>query len=250
MTKVLAIAVAVMLAAANAAAISDGALEAAIRQDDVATLRAALDQGTPTSKVIPSREDRGDLLTIAAYAGARTIVDLLLARHADVDGQPAIAHHENEWGHSPLYLAARAGHTEVVETLLRHGANASLADNAGFAPVHAAAAFGRIEAIRALLRAGVSVNARSTRGDTPLKVAAMRRQSATAIALLGERADPNLRDERGDTALHEAVRARDTALVRELLAAGAQVTANNYGRTPLDDAKSFAPDLVKLIEQR
>jgi ankyrin repeat protein len=48
-----------------------------------------------------------------------------------------------------------------------------------------------------------------------------------------------MRDNAGSTALHAAVRARDLAVVRQLIAAGADVNAaQGNGETPLRTARS------------
>jgi ankyrin repeat protein len=58
-----------------------------------------------------------------------------------------------------------------------------------------------------------------------------------ALGLLAERADPNQTEADGTTALHWAVHNDDVELVRQLLAAGANVAAaNDYGATPMAEA--------------
>jgi ankyrin repeat protein len=238
---------------ASSAAVSDRELREWLTTDKLPPVRSVLDNEVNVTtgkisgndgligRVITDGEESGDLLTIAASHGSERIVAFLLDRGAPVDGV------ENEWGHSPLYLAARGGHDAAVRALLAAGAHASRPDHAGSTPLHAAAAFGRLGAVRALIDAGIDVNEQSARGDTALKLAVMRHWDEVARFLLSVGARVDLADARGDTPLHESVRNDDAALARLLLSSGAHVRTNAYGRTPGDEARAWAPDLVPIL---
>jgi hypothetical protein len=230
--------------------VPDAEVNHIIESDDAAALQQAVGAGPRwTTRVLGngSGEERGDLLTIAAGAGAVHIVWALLAAGADVNGEPAIERRENTWGRTPLYLACLHDRTNVVRALLTAGADPRRADAAGFGPLHVAAAFGRLESVQALIESGVPADSPSRRGDTALKLAVMKRQSEVATYLLGKRANPNAADVRGDTALHEAARNDDRQMVVALLAHGARSVENHYGRTPADEARSWAPDLLDVL---
>ena len=62
----------------------------------------------------------------------------------------------DDWGVSCLQLAVKKGNKEIVELLLRHGANANVSDADGdtTTPLHAAAQLGSLEISEMLVRAG------------------------------------------------------------------------------------------------
>ena len=159
-----AIAARAIVPVASRGLVSELELRALLATDNLPALRSALgDQVGGTAgligRVIPDGEESGDLLTIAAYHGSRQIVSYLIGLGAPIDGV------ENEWGHAPLYLAAREGHGPVVRALLADGAHRSRPDHAGCTPLHVAAAFGRLGAVRVLIEAGVDVNEQSAHRD-------------------------------------------------------------------------------------
>jgi hypothetical protein len=236
-----------------AGAVTDAEIIKIIQSDDAPALQQALgtDRGW-TARVLfnGSGEERGDLLTVAAGYGATRVVSALLAAGADVNGDPAMTNGENVWGHTPLYVACLHDQLNVVRALLAAGADATRADGAGFAALHVAAALGRLESVRAMIEAGVSPDSPSQRGDTALKLAVMKRHADVATYLLDKHAKPNAADVRGDTALHEAARNADRPMVVALLAHGAQPVKNRYGRTPADEAGSWAPELLDLLGSR
>jgi len=228
--------------------VSDDRLIAMVQADDVAAVRAAAGEAFTTR--IVSGEERADLLTIAALVDAPLVVSALLAAGADVNGRPDPFHRlENAWGHTPLYAASHNGHAAIVKTLLDAGADTTRPDAAGFGPLHVAAAAGHTPVVALLVEeGGVPIDSPSVRGDTALMLAVMRRKPDTVSYLLSHHADPRVANRRGDTPLHEAVRNGDAAPLIQLLAAGARVDARDRnGRTPPDDARLRAPDLVRVL---
>jgi ankyrin repeat protein len=227
---------------------TDAQVIAWLDRDDVSSIRAALGETFITR--ILSAEERADVLTVAAYHGAPRVVAALLAAGADVNGRADPDHRvENAWGHTPLYVAARAGHMEIVRALYLHGADATRRDKAGFAPLHVAAAVGRTDVVRFLVEdAQIPVDLPSARGDTALNLAVARAKEETVRYLLTRHADVDAPDVRGDTALHAAVRNNDRQITTLLAASGGHANARNRdGRTPMDDARGRAPDLIAIM---
>lgn len=75
---------------------------------------------------------------------------------------------------SPLHYAARYGHEEVLETLIKMGAKTNCKQKYGWRPIHEAAMNGKLECLDLLLRCGSHVNAKTgltTKGMTPLHYA-------------------------------------------------------------------------------
>lgn len=77
-------------------------------------------------------------------------------------------------GRNPLHLAARYGHAEVVETLLRHGAEVVARDavpSLGYTPLHYAALFGHATVARLLLNGGAEAKVEDDFGRSPIAMA-------------------------------------------------------------------------------
>jgi len=91
---------------------------------------------------------------------------------------------------TPLYSAAREGHTEIVRMLLTHGqadANLALADD-GFTPLHAAAENGHTEVARMLIMDGrAEIDQPDAAGWRPFFWAALhvRAESCFSLGALG-----------------------------------------------------------------
>ncbi len=150
-----------------------------------------------------------------------------------------------------LTLAAWRGHVDVVDYLLRNGADPNRRDNFGVAALHKAVGHGHLRAaLRILGDGGCDVDLRVgdvasavpthyravSRHQTALHVACYPVPNAKlAAALLRYGADPNLRDDSGNTPLHYACGSCDVAVARLLTRAGADTTVENGdGRTPGD----------------
>ncbi|TMW63978.1 hypothetical protein Poli38472_014683 [Pythium oligandrum] len=76
----------------------------------------------------------------------------------------------NNDGETPLYIPVTRGNIDMVEFLLKAGADVSAVDNNGFTPLHVAAKYYTTDIITALVDAGSDVHAKNTRGQTPLMV--------------------------------------------------------------------------------
>lgn len=94
------------------------ALYAAVRQNDVEGIRTLIGAGADPDQLIGEYDDWTPL-TWAASAGRRAVVELPLDAGVHPDSQ-------NRFGYLPTVLAATSGprpHWEIVELLLRHGAD-------------------------------------------------------------------------------------------------------------------------------
>jgi ankyrin repeat protein len=101
-----------------------------------------------------------------------------------------------------LILASRSGLTEIVDELIKNGADANLADSTGFAPLMGAAWFGQSDALRSLIKAGADIDAVNKNGNT---------------------------------AMMEAASMGHTHIVSELIKAGASLTKINYSGKSVHD---------------
>lgn len=72
---------------------------------------------------------------------------------------------------SPLHLAACRGYIDVVRVLLKHGANPNIKDTLGNTPLHLAACTSHIPVVIELLDAGTDVTAHDKHGRSPIQLA-------------------------------------------------------------------------------
>ena len=150
----------------------------------------------------------GDLdLELKTYHGVNRINDV------DADGITALT-----W-------AARRGDYTSVETLLRHGADVSIATHTGATALYYAGASPSLDApkvIRALLKAGAPVNACTFRQETPLHIGVMYHDDPKNFIspLVGYGADVNARDCRGISVLDLAIQSDHEKSVSYLLDQG------------------------------
>ncbi|XP_067677279.1 putative ankyrin repeat protein RF_0381 [Haliotis asinina] len=106
---------------------------------------------------------------------------------------------------TPVMVAAEAGYSELVETLVRKEANASLVDIGGNNLLHLACAKGNIEVVRFVLsQALIDINSRGHNGKTPLMLAVEEGHRALVELLVNEGAHALLVDTGGNNVLHLA----------------------------------------------
>ena len=93
-------------------------------------------------------------------------------------------------GYTPLYLAAKGGHSAVVAALLAAGADPKATTTNGTTPLMIAAAAGDTRTITALVENGSDINAKDTaKGETPLMFAAAFNRADAVKLLLARGAD-------------------------------------------------------------
>jgi ankyrin repeat protein len=154
-----------------------------------------------------------------------TTVQALLSFKADPNAT-------NGSGITPLHKAvAVPGLEEVVETLLKGGANPNKKTSVG--TVSAARALTSLKASRDLRQTYYQVNT----AQSPLHIAAKVKDAERTVEVLLKQggADPNCRDSAGRTPLHVAVvRADAECIIEQLIDSKAAVNAQDIdGKTPL-----------------
>ncbi|HEV8394995.1 MAG TPA: ankyrin repeat domain-containing protein [Vicinamibacterales bacterium] len=175
-------------------------------------------------------------------AAVRTI----LAKKVDVNGQSAD-------GSTALHWAAQRNNPQLVDLLVRAGANAKAATRYNVPPLYLAALNGNAQVMERLLTAGADPNGTVYEGQTMLMTAALSGR-ADAVRLLlqrGAKVDA-VEPYRGQTALMWAVSEGNGDAAAVLLEAGASVTAKSTGGfTPLLFAvRNAHPDTVELLLKR
>jgi ankyrin repeat protein len=196
-------------------------LPQAIRQNNFAAARAALDRGAD-----PNVSRGRTPLIECAYRGNAQVAHLLLDRGADVDGP-------DNRGFTPLVWAVSKGHLDVARTLIKRGARVAHVTHDGVSAIHYAAALPELDFAKLLLDNGAPVDSEDKDGATPLMYAACMRNAALAQYLIGRGASIGHANKVGETALHYAAAAGDPALVALLLPGGASPDAAAATGTPL-----------------
>ncbi|KAA3679556.1 ankyrin repeat domain-containing protein 50 [Paragonimus westermani] len=138
-----------------------------------------------------------DSIVLAARKGEYDKLKNLLEFDVDVDQL-------DEDGWSALRTASWRGYIEIVDLLLRHGAQVNLSGPDGRSALRAAAWAGHEGIVRQLLCAGADVDIQDAEGRTPLIAAAYMGHVGVVELLANAGADLNHADEDGRTALHVA----------------------------------------------
>ena len=159
-----------------------------------------------------------------------------LAERGDVAAIRAAIHaHEfvnatDQYGNTPLIVAAKNGQTAAALALLDAGARVGPKNIAGHTAAHAAAERGDLVLLKRLVAAGASVEARTEHGRTPIMLAASRdRVDVVAWLMFEGHADWDAEDREGKTALAFAIET-DSLGVRSLLE---EANARESGRLSL-----------------
>lgn len=216
-------------------------------------------------------------LHCAVKSGSVPAVQVLLDKNVNIDAIDT----QNE--RTPLLEAAISGYSEIVNLLLKEGADARIVDKDGshflhFAvekrnmetlnlaletsdkilekdksgriPLHVAAKTGFTEGVARLLKVGnasAQLEATTAKKRTHLHLAAKYGHLETAEALLKAGVDPEAIDEKHLTALHLATRREHLKLAKLLVGKGVDVNKlDKDGRTPLFIA--FEKKNLELIE--
>lgn len=125
---------------------------------------------------VDSQSDSGTPLIWAAGHGQKDAVEVLLEHQANPNS-------ETDENITPLLSSVAAGSLECVEQLIQAGANVNITAG-GTTPLHIAADFGNSDLINCLLRAGADPNATDEDGQKPVQVAATRGNRSAVDILL------------------------------------------------------------------
>ena len=169
-----------------------------------------------TPAIVNARGDAGSAVLTAVYHRHTEIVNLLVARGAELT----------------LFEACAAGEFERVERLVSDSAETfdiNAHGDDGWTPLHLAAFFGHAKVVELLLAHGADTAARSTNsnGNTPLHAALAANQKMTAGLLIGYGADVNAADAAGWRPVHLAAANNAIDVLKTLVAQGADVGSTN-----------------------
>ena len=166
-------------------------------------------------------------LHYAARAGDTNMVKMLLK---DGDYDINALGDTTGGGSTPLMLACINDHREIVNLLIKAGADVNIVNKAGWTALHYAARsshFENFQIAKALIENGADLNVLANVDDvgkwTPLILAARNGNERIAEALIEKGADLNVADKHGWTALHYAARDNYVKRAKALIENGADL---------------------------
>nr|ABP99025.1 putative ankryin repeat protein [Fremyella diplosiphon Fd33] len=163
-------------------------------------------------------------LMFAAESDRSQIVSLLLDSGADIGDafwQDALRL-RNSYEETVLMTMARRGQTDIVQRLVKMGAELNATNKIGDTALYLAADNGHTYTVKALIELGAEVNTANIGGWTPLMMAAARGDLETMTILLANGADFRPKNRWDATALSEARNSfRSAQAVDLLIKAGA-----------------------------
>ena len=103
-------------------------------------------------------------------------------------------------GRSPLHIAASQNSSDMVQALIKKGADIDLRNASRQTPLHFAAWSNQVKVAKALVDEGADIDAKDSSGNTPLMFAAARGSKEMISFLIREGANKKLRNNAGKTA--------------------------------------------------
>ena len=178
-----------------------------------------------------AREDYGDTpLTLAARHGNGNVVYALLSDYQ------CLVDAKGQDGYTALHFFCRYGHVDMVMTLVKHKANINARTDSGDIPLTLAARHGHSNVVHALLSdSQCPVDAKSQNGYTALHCSSIYGHVDTVRTLVKHKADVNFRTFSGDTPLTLAARHGHDNVIRVLFGSQsrAKYCQNANDHTPL-----------------
>ena len=181
----------------------------------------------------------------ATQEGCTGMVQLLLL---DQGINPDSGHADEHIGlPTPLCLASRCGHIEIVQLLLDRGADIEARDSNRYTPLCLASRWRHIKIVQLLLDRGADIEARASDNRTPLCLASWCGHIEIVQLLLDRGADIKARDSDRRTPLYLASSGGHIEIAQLLLDRGADIEARDSdNRTPLCLASRYG--YIKIVQ--
>ncbi|KAM6957122.1 caskin-2 [Aplochiton taeniatus] len=197
-------------------------------------------------------------LDLACEFGRGKVAQLLLSSNMVVSLLEGDRKEPTDSGFTtPLHLAARNGHKDIIRLLLKAGIDINKATKAGTA-LHEASLYGKTEVVKLLLDAGVDVNLRNTYNQTALDIVNqfttshaskdIKQLLREATGVLQVRALKDYWNIHDPTALN--IRAGDVIMVLEQHMDGRWKGHIHDTQKGTDRVGFFPPSIVEVISRR
>jgi ankyrin repeat protein len=174
------------------------------------------------------REIAGGLLAAGAHIDARTKTGITPLYGAVSEGQSGMVRFllskgakVNEATHDSAIPLHAVTEKDIAQMLVTAGARVKSKNNYGFTPLHIAAHYGYIEVAGFLLSKGAELECRTDAGWTPLCEAVFNKKKAMVDFLISKGADVNAKTKAGSTPLEIAVNFRYLEIAQSLKDHGA-----------------------------
>jgi cytohesin len=206
-------------------------LEEAAATGDVEEVRSLISQGVDVD--VLSEDIFKTPLHRAAIEGHKDVIELLLAKGADVEARCVS-------GATALHYAAERDRTEITTLLIGNGTDVNIKNSKGDTPLHYAAKAGHKDIVELVISKGADINARDDEGHTPLDIATSRNRKDIVELLISKGAD---------ISLHTAVKQGLLEKLKELIGKGRNINAADYwGQTALHyAARRGHQEIVELL---
>eukprot|EP01098_Paradermamoeba_levis_P010768 TRINITY_DN4539_c0_g1_i1.p1 TRINITY_DN4539_c0_g1~~TRINITY_DN4539_c0_g1_i1.p1 ORF type:complete len:459 (-),score=162.22 TRINITY_DN4539_c0_g1_i1:94-1470(-) len=218
-------------------------------QEDI--VRLLLEQGARQGEKLKINQSDNKLgrnaLFYAIESNSPEIVELLLEHNIE-------ANKTDKDGYLPLHFALSLYEDDqIASKLIPKTQKLDQANKEGLTPLHFAAGHANMNIIDDLVKNGANPNAKDKKGNTPIFMASSSSSALNAInLLLKSGADINATNDDDDTLLHWAAREGDQQLTRFLLEKGANPNLlNKHEESPLKIAFLTAKDkVVELLRDK
>ena len=200
---------------------------------------------------VNARTDSGDTpLTLAARNKHDNVVHALLS-----DSQ-CLVDAKGQDGYTALYYSCSNGNVGLVRALVKHKANVNARTDSGDTPLHVAAQYSQYQVTMALINTfNCDINVKGQLGRSLLHSAcACSGSNGSVVDYVCRYLSPLMVDDNGNTPLHTAClnNSREPILTTLLKYNPPLLVRNKNGKTPLDVAPYWAKDVLDkyMIENR
>lgn len=181
--------------------------------------------------------DKNTALMVALDKRRVDIAKLLIEAGADID-KPG-HHGYSRFRESPFEYAISYAFTEIIKLFMQDPDNVNRLTESGKTPLTIAAWRGQCDLIEYLIKLGADINMKNNYGNTALSLAVAGGEISVVKLLLDLGADPNILYENNETVLMVAASDRGVGMVKLLLEAGANIrVVDKNGLNALDHARN------------
>ena len=165
-------------------------------------------------------------LLLAVHGGSLRLVKTCLTWGFDPNNS-------NNFGETPLHVAAATGRKEIVETLIYANADVAAIDSVDRSVIHNAAEFGSNDIVKILVDRGALLDVQDNDGMTPLHLCAINGHVECVSFLVLCGADLHILDNRGESPVHKAAAIGSVDIVH--------ILAEHDGDMNSFNVQSFSP---------